>query len=264
MRKLNPALEYPRPIAFFYDKLQDALSRKDSPGATRNLVALVESSLRFLASVSLSVYLDDSRSDPRTDHQILQRVTGRCNAAGKYYGIIDCSLKAADAQTYLLPELLETWLDLRSSTCPRPSTLAKDWGKLIQFRNQIHKGPPPPARERDLLQSWTPFVEELLQRYAFLADWNLLAADNAESRVDGTTVADSFVLLRGCACTRAREIAPVLLPDWAKPPVLLLSVDSGRSRSRTVFLYGVRMWLRDGQPAGSVTRGARLRDAARM
>jgi PAS domain S-box-containing protein len=30
------------------------------------------------------------------------------------------------------------------------------------------------------------------------------------------------------------------------------------------YHYGVRMWLRDGQPAGSVTRGARLRDAARM
>jgi simple sugar transport system permease protein len=32
----------------------------------------------------------------------------------------------------------------------------------------------------------------------------------------------------------------------------------------TGIAYGVRMWLRDGQPAGSVTRGARLRDAARM
>jgi len=223
---LSITRDYPRPVAFYYDSLMKACRKEDWSRAYWLINTLNESTLRYLATICLSHYLELGPPDTTLDRLLLKSMVNKGLAMGDYDVVCNAVLRYYCQRPghFVIPELLTRWYRAGAKV-PRPSALARYFADSVRPRNRFsHDGTLSITEVRNKVAQMRKGLKEALEALEFLARYHLLAGTEERER-GAQRVAVSFDLVMGAGRPTAyvNETLEIPLPSWASAPILYLA-----------------------------------------
>jgi tetratricopeptide (TPR) repeat protein/isopentenyldiphosphate isomerase len=225
---IEVAQDYPRPIAYWYDRFMRAVRKQDPFAMEKYYLALHESTLCYLAMICLSQYMEDRASsvgDPELDRILARVLLNRKYSMGDYHQIVNhlVGYYCQQPEAFPLIELLDVWY----GPCGQEASLHDYFARVVRIRNNLVHIPPeePPLVLDRMRHLRAELVQDLLPVLAFVRRYPLLAA-TAERYENRERYACEFDCLMGTGQAVMGPERRVPLPDWASIPVLFLDLQT--------------------------------------
>ena len=246
---IEVAHDYPRPIAYWYDRFMRADRKQDPFAMEKYYLALHESTLCYLAMICLSQYMEDraaTAEDPELDRKLALVLLNRKYSMGDYHQIVNhlVGYYGRQPEAFPLIELLDVWYQ----PCGAEARLNDYFERVVGIRNDFaHTQPGGRLAVLDRLNRLRDeLVQGVLPALAFLTRYPLLAAI-AERHEAGQRCAGEFDCLMGTGQAVMGFERFVPLPDWASIPALFLDLQASHPASCLPLypLYNYRQDERD-------------------